>query len=144
MGDTRRRGRLDRHIEFLGHLYFIWAWFNGLIAAGLACFAVSALLLARSTTDSQPGTEIAAGVTAGGLLALAAGAAIWAGVHWWTGHALRRFDRNGRLTALALSIGDSFLLPLGTVLAGYALWALLQEDARRSFMGYVTTMTNAE
>jgi hypothetical protein len=57
---------------------------------------------------------------------------------------LRRFDRNGRLTALALSIGDSFLLPLGTVLAGYALWALLQEDARRSFMGYVTTMTNAE
>lgn len=136
MGDTRRRGRLDRHIEFLGHLYFIWASFNGLIAAGVSCFAVSALLLAR-TPDSQPGTDIAAGVTAGGLLTLAAAAAIWAAVHWWTGRALRRFDRNGRLVALALSIGDSFLLPLGPVLAGYALWVLLQEDARRTLMGEI-------
>jgi len=142
MGDTRRRGRLDRHIEFLGNLYVIWAWFNGLIAGGLACFAVSAVLLARTTPDSQPGTEIAAGVTAGGLLTLAAGAAIWAGVHWWAGRALRRFDRNGRLVALALSIGDSFLLPLGTALAGYALWVLLQEDARRALME--GTMTTAD
>lgn len=134
MGDTRRRGRLDRHIEFLGNLYFIWAWFNGLIAAGVACFAVSAVLLARATADAQPGTDIAAGVTAGGLLTLAAAAAVWAGVHWWTGRALHRFDRNGRLAALALSIGDSFLLPLGTVLAGYALWVLLQEDARSRLM----------
>ena len=54
MGDTRRRGRLDRHIEFLGNLYFIWAWFNGLIAAGVACFAVSAVLLARA--DSRRAT----------------------------------------------------------------------------------------
>jgi hypothetical protein len=134
MGDTRRRGRLDRHIEFLGNLYFIWALFNALIAAGVTCFAASAVLLARTTPDTQPGTEIAAGVTAGGLLTLGAGAAIWAGVHWWAGRALRRYHRNGRLAALALSIGDSFLLPLGTVLAGYALWVLLQEDARQRFV----------
>ena len=82
MGDTRRRGRLDRHIEFLGNLYFIWALFNALVRPASRALPHRPFC-SRARHQTRPGSEIAAGVTAGGLLTLAAGAAIWAGVHWW-------------------------------------------------------------
>lgn len=133
MAVPRSRGRLDRHVEFLGHLHLLWGIFNGIAALGVVGYAAAAGVLAGAARQSQPGTEIAAIVTTAVLLGLALVAATWAGIHWWCGRALLRHDRHGRLLALVLAVGNSFLVPLGTAFAGYALWVLLQEDGRRAF-----------
>jgi len=39
----------------------------------------------------------------------------------------------GRWLALALATMNAVLFPFGTMLAGYALWVLLQDDTRRLF-----------
>jgi hypothetical protein len=124
---------LDRHIDFLGRLHLVWALLNAVVACGMAAFAAAAGVLARAAPHEGPGSEIAAILTAAIFLVLAVSAALWAAVHWRCGHALIRHDRFGRHLALALAVGNSMLIPLGTLLAGYALWVLLQEDARAFF-----------
>lgn len=128
-----RAGRLDRHIDFLGRLHLVWAAFNGIIGVAMTCFAVSAALLSDAAGEARPGSEIAATVTASAFLVVAAAALVWAAVHAWCGRALLRHDRWGRLLALALGVFNTLMFPLGTGLGGYALWVLLQDDARRRF-----------
>jgi hypothetical protein len=125
--------RLDRHIDFLGILHLLWAAFNGLVGLAMACFATAAAILASDAASSRPGTEIAAGVTAGGFTIVAATALIWAIVHGWCGAALRRHESWARVIALALALFNLLLFPFGTLLAGYTVWVLLQEDARVRF-----------
>jgi hypothetical protein len=122
-------GRLDRHIDFLGRLHLVWALLNAVVACGMACFAAAAGVLAMEARPARPGGEIASALTAVVFVVLAASAALWAAVHWRCGHALIRHDRIGRLLALALAVGNSMLIPLGTLLACYALWVLLQDEA---------------
>jgi alkanesulfonate monooxygenase SsuD/methylene tetrahydromethanopterin reductase-like flavin-dependent oxidoreductase (luciferase family) len=127
-----RASRFDRHIEFLGLLHQLWAAFNAILGVALGLFAVSAALLAVAR-DRRPGIEIAAGVTAAGFAIVAATAIVWALVHAWCGSALRRRDPWSRVLALALALLNALLFPLGTVLAFYTLWVLLQEDVRERF-----------
>lgn len=126
-------GAIERHIDFLAHLHIVWAAFNGIIVAGLAFFGAAAVVLAHAMRATEPGAEIAAVVTAAGFFVLAALSVVWALVHRWCGRALLRRERGGRLFALVLAIGDAFLFPLGTLLAGYTLWVLLPEAARQRF-----------
>jgi hypothetical protein len=72
-------------------------------------------------------------VTAAGFTVVAATALAWAMVHAWCGSALRRHDRWSRMLALALALLNVLLFPLGTVLAFYTVWVLLQEDVRARF-----------
>ena len=127
-----RASRFDRHIEFLGLLHQLWAAFNAILGVALGLFAVSAALLAVAR-ERRPGIEIAAGVTAAGFAVVAATAIVWALVHAWCGSALRRRDPWSRVLALALALLNALLFPLGTVLAFYTLWVLLQEDVRERF-----------
>jgi hypothetical protein len=124
---------MDPHIDFLGRLHLVWAVLNAVVACGMACFAAAAGVLAMAASRDGSGGDIAALLTAAVFLVLALSAAAWAAVHWRCGHALIRHDRFGRLLALALAVGNSMLIPLGTLLAGYALWVLLQEEARGRF-----------
>jgi alkanesulfonate monooxygenase SsuD/methylene tetrahydromethanopterin reductase-like flavin-dependent oxidoreductase (luciferase family) len=126
-----RASRFDRHIEFLGLVHQLWAAFNAILGLALGSFAIAAALLA--VEPDRPGTDIAAGVTAAGFAIVAATALVWALVHAWCGSALRRRDPWSRVLALALALFNALLFPLGTVLAFYALWVLLQEDVRVRF-----------
>jgi hypothetical protein len=127
-----RASRFDRHIQFLGVLHQLWAAFNAILGVALGLFAVSAALLAVAP-ERRPGSEIAAGVTAAGFAIVAATAVVWALVHAWCGSALRRRDPWSRVLALALALLNALLFPLGTVLAFYTLWVLLQEEVRARF-----------
>jgi len=49
------------------------------------------------------------------------------------GRAIHRRQQAGRLAALLLSIPNLVIVPFGTALGIYALWALLNDDARREF-----------
>jgi hypothetical protein len=127
-----RTGRADRHIAFLGVLHQLWAALHGIIGLALACFAVSAALVAVSP-EGRPEIEIAASVTAAGFAVLAAAALGWSLVHLWCGRALRRHNPAARLLALALALLNAMLFPLGTCLAAYTAWVLLQDDVRAKF-----------
>ena len=125
--------RLDRHVDFLAHLHIVFAAFNGIVGTGVMAFAVSAALLTGPAGRTRPGAEIAASVTAAGFAVVAGTALLWAAVHWWCGRALVARDYRGRLLALALATLNAVLFPIGTMLAGYALWVLLQDATRRRF-----------
>jgi hypothetical protein len=127
-----RSGRVDRHIEFLGLVYQLWAAFNGILGLSLALFAASAALL-MITPDGLPAAEIAAGVTAAGFAIVAGAAVVWAVVHAWCGAALRRHDSRARLLALTLAVLNAVRFPLGTLLALYTAWVLLQDEVRSRF-----------
>jgi MFS family permease len=127
-----RAGRFDPHIDFLGFLYYLWAAFHTIFGVAMALFAASAALLAVAP-DGRPGLEVAASFTAAGFAILAATAVVWAIVHAWCGRALRRRDPRSRVLALALSLLNALLFPLGTVMAVYTLWLLLHEDVRARF-----------
>ena len=133
MRTPSRGSRFDRHIEFLGVLHQLWAAFNAILGVALGLFAVSAALLAIAP-DRRPGSEIAAVITAAGFTIVAATAVVWALVHAWCVSALRRRDPWSRVLALALALLNALLFPLGTVLALYTLWVLLQEDVRVRFV----------
>jgi hypothetical protein len=126
-------GRLDRHIDFLGRLFLVWAAFNAIVGAAVLFFAAAAAILAREGETLRAGADIAGTLTAGAFLVVALAALVWAGVHAWCGRALIRHDRWGRLLGLALSVFNALLFPVGTALAFYGLWVLLQDDARARF-----------
>jgi hypothetical protein len=125
--------RLARHVDFLAQLHLVFAVFNAIVGVGVVAFAVSAALLTGPAGRTRPGAEIAASVTAGGFAVVAAAALVWAAVHWWCGRALLARDYRGRLLGLMLATLNAVLFPIGTMLAGYALWVLLQDPARRLF-----------
>jgi hypothetical protein len=131
---TRARpSRLDRHVDFLAQLHIVFGAFNAIVGTGVVAFAVAAALLTGPAGRTRPGAEIAASVTAGGFALVAGTALLWGAVHWWCGRALLARDHRGRLLALTLATMDALLFPIGTMLAGYALWVLLQEETRRRF-----------
>jgi hypothetical protein len=125
--------RLARHADFLAQLHLVFAAFNAIVGAGVVAFAVSAALLRGPAGHTRPGADIAASVTAGGFAVVAGAALVWAVVHWWCGRALLARDHRGRLLGLTLATLNAVLFPIGTLLAAYALWVLLQDDARRLF-----------
>jgi hypothetical protein len=131
-------GRLDAQIEFLGILYQLWAAFNAIFGVAMGLFATSAALLPVAPGD-RPGLAIAASVTAAAFSLVAGTAVLWAVVHAWCGRALRRREPWSRLLALALALLNVVLFPLGTGLAFYTLWLLLQEDVRVRFVRHTSS-----
>lgn len=119
----------DQHVRFLSGLHWVWAGFNVVTGVAMGAFAVAAALLAGEGASEG----LAASVTAGGFLLVAVTALVWAGLHAWCGGALARYDRWGRMLALALALFNLLLFPFGTLLAGYTLWVLLRDPARQRF-----------
>src|SRR5262249_8500736 len=76
---------------------------------------------------------VAAGLTAAAFTALAIIAIAWGAAHIVVGVPLRRHRPWSRLVALMLGAVDLLLLPYGTALGIYAIWILLNEDAKKLF-----------
>lgn len=130
-------GTIDAHLELLRWLQWFWAGFNAVVAAAMGAFALAAASAGTADSIGVDGTALASSVLAGafGLVALAA--LIWAAAHAWCARALGRRDPWGRVVSLGLAVFDALLVPLGTLLAAYTGWVLLQEEGRRRF-GLVT------
>jgi hypothetical protein len=122
-----------RHVAFLSRLMFAWSAFNAIVGVAVLAFAVSAASLALTGGAENPGTEVAAGITAATLAVLALAAFTWGGVHYLCARGLAATRAWARLLGLALGLFNLPLVPLGTALGGYALWVLLNEDTRRRF-----------
>jgi hypothetical protein len=121
------------HVRLLVRLVQGWAVVNLIIGLSLAAFAIAAALLVTAA-GTEPGTEVAAGVTAATLTVLALAALAWAGAHWQAARGLTRGRPWARNLALVLAAFNLLLLPLGTALGLYTLWVLLHEHVREQFV----------
>jgi hypothetical protein len=119
------------HVDLAGVLFVIWGLLTTLI--GLSTLALGIAATALVTSASQNGRQLAAGLMAAAFTTLAVLAIIWGAAHIAVGLPLRRHRHWSRLAALMLGSVDLLLLPYGTALGCYALWALLHHDGRKLF-----------
>lgn len=124
---------MGAHVRLLVRLIQGWAVINLIIGVSLTAFAVAAALLVTAA-GTEPGTEVAAGVTAASLTVLALAALAWALAHWQAARGLTRGRPWARNLALVLAAFNLLLLPLGTALGLYTLWVLLHEHVREQFV----------
>lgn len=118
------------HVRLLGVLQLTWGGIGLLLGVGLLLLAVGALAI--GFMDS--GDRVAAGVTTFTFGLFAAALLLGGAANAWAGRALRRHESLGRSAVLVLSVPNLFVLPFGTALGVYALWVLLNNEARTLFV----------
>ncbi len=123
---------MDIHVDLVGILFIIWGLLTALIGVSTLALAIGGAALMSSAAGGG-GVQVAAGLTIAAFLTLAVIAMAWGLVHVVVGVPLRRRRPWSRLVALMLGSVDLLLLPYGTVLGCYALWALLSEEGKKLF-----------
>jgi hypothetical protein len=122
------------HVDFVGVLFVVWGLLTTLVGVSTLALGVGAVaIIARASRAG--GGEVAAGLTAAVFTTLAIIAIIWGAAHVAIGVPLRQRRPWARHVALMLGSVDLVLLPYGTALGAYALWVLLNEQAKRLFEG---------
>ena len=121
------------HIDLLGVLFIIWGILTVLIGFSTLALGLGAAALIRSATLQDGGIQLAAGLTAVAFALLAVIAVVWGLAHVLVGARLRRRRHWSRLAGLMFATVDLLLLPYGTALGAYALWALLSEGGKELF-----------
>ena len=125
---------MAKHVDLVGVLFIIWGLLTALVGVSTLALGVGAVALIASAGRSGGGAgQVAAGVTAAIFTALAVIAIAWGAAHVVVGVPLRRRRPWARLVALTLGAVDLLLLPYGTAVGVYAMWALLSEDGKRIF-----------
>jgi hypothetical protein len=120
------------HVELVAILFILWGLLTTLIGVSTLALGIGAAVLMTSAARGG-GVQVAAGLTVAASLTLAVIAISWGLVHVVVGVPLRRRRPWSRLIALMLGSVDLLLLPYGTALGCYTLWALLSEDGKRLF-----------
>jgi hypothetical protein len=120
-------------LDFLGILFIVWGLLTTLVGVSTLALGIGAVAVIASTARGGGG-DVAAGLTAAAFTALAILAMVWGSVHVIVGVSVRRRRPWSRLVALMLGAVDLLLLPYGTALGIYAIWILLNEDAKSLFI----------
>ena len=100
---------------------------------GVSMLLLSAGALAELFDSVGTGVEFAAGLTAAALALIGVFSLLYGAAHAWASVLLHRRTAFGRVLMLALALVDLIVLPFGTGLGVYALWALLTNEGRRLF-----------
>jgi hypothetical protein len=119
-------------VDFVGILFVVWGLLTTLVGVSTLALGIGAVAVIASAAPGQGG-GVAAGLTAAAFTALAIIAMVWGAAHVVVGVPLRRHRPWSRLVALSLGAVDLLLLPYGTALGVYAIWVLLNEDAKKLF-----------
>ena len=125
---------MSSHVDLVGILFVIWGLLTTLVGVSTLALAVGAAALITSAARGDGG-QVAAGLAAAAFTALAVIAIGWGAAHIAVGIPLRRRRPWSRLLALMLGSVDLLLLPYGTALGCYALWALLNDRGKKLFEG---------
>jgi hypothetical protein len=121
-------------VDFLGVLFIVWGLLTALVGVSTLALGVGAVALIASASRGGGAGQVAAGVTAVVFTTLAVIAIVWGAAHVVVGVPLRRHRPRARIMALVLGSVDLLLLPYGTALGVYALWVLLSERGKNSFV----------
>ena len=100
---------------------------------GVSMLLLSAGAVAELLESVGTAVEFAASLTAAALAIIGAFSLLYGAGHVWASMLIRRRTPFGRVLMLALALVDLVVLPFGTGLGVYALWALLTNDGRRLF-----------
>jgi hypothetical protein len=123
---------MQKHIDILGLLYVVWGGLFLLAGAIILALMLGAIALVPYAARGDV-SGFAAGLTAAMFGTLAVITLGWGGIHVAAGKALRDHQPWSRVVALLFGLLDVALLPFGTALGIYALWVLLNDDARAMF-----------
>jgi len=118
------------HVDFVAGLFIVWGVLTTLIGLSTLALGVGAVAVLASSTRQA---SFAGSLTAAAFMTLAIIAIIWGLAHVAVGIPLRRRRHWSRLGALMLGSVDLLLLPYGTALGIYALWALLRDEGKKLF-----------
>ena len=121
------------HVDFVGVLFVVWGLLTTLVGVSTLALGVGAVALIAEASRGGAGGQVAAGLTAAVFTTLAIIAIVWGAAHVVVGVPLRRRKPWARHAALMLGSVDLLLLPYGTALGVYALWALLSEGGKDLF-----------
>jgi len=120
---------MRHHLEALVVLQRVWGAFGLLTGISLGVLAVGTNAALFQMGSSGRAERAAVWVlAASGLLLVGLGAAAFLAAN-----GIRGRRPAGRLAALALAIPNLVIVPFGTALAVYTIWALINDDARREF-----------
>jgi hypothetical protein len=122
----------NSHVDLVALLLILWGLLTTLIGLSTLALGVGAVAIIASGA-AERGGQFAASLTAAAFTTLALIAILWGLAHVAVGFPLRRRRPWSRVLALTLGSMDLVLLPYGTALGCYALWALLRESGKREF-----------
>ncbi len=122
---------MERHVDLLGLLASLWGALVMLAGVSLLLLAGGAMAELLDPVGASVG--LAAGLTAAAFAVLGVFAVIWGSLHLLAAKWLKQRKPAGRMIILALALTNLLVLPFGTALGGYALWALLTNDGRHLF-----------
>jgi hypothetical protein len=127
---------VERHVTLLGILAGLWGALAMLV--GVSMLLLSAGALAELLESVGTAVEFAAGLTAAALAIIGVFCLLYGVAHVWVSVLIRRRSPFGRVLMLALALVNLVVLPFGTALGIYALWALLTNDGRRLFEAHTS------
>jgi hypothetical protein len=124
---------MSSHVDLVGILFVIWGMLTALVGLSTLALGIGAVALIASASRGGGGGQVAAVLTAAAFMTLAAIAIVWGAAHVAVGVPVRRRKPWARLLALMLGSVDLLLLPYGTALGIYTMWALLNEEGKKLF-----------
>ena len=124
---------MSPQLDFLGVLFIVWGLLTTLVGVSTLALGVGAFALIASAGRGGSSSQVAASLTAALFTTLAIVAIFWGAAHIIAGVPLRRRRSWARILALTLGSVDLVLLPFGTALGVYALWALIHDDSKPLF-----------
>ena len=124
---------MRKHVDLVGLLFTLWGGMTLLVSVSLLSTGVAATAIGAAAPPAAADGRLAAGIVAAVFFALAAVGFIFGALHVWIGTRLRRFREWARAFAVVLAVVDLPLVPFGTGLGIYALWALLSEQSKPLF-----------
>ena len=120
-------------VDFVGVLFIVWGVLTTLVGVSTLALGVGAAAIIASASRGGGRGQLAAGLMAAAFTTLAVIAIAWGVGHILIGVPLRRRRPWARLLALMFGSVDLLLLPFGTALGCYTLWALLDEEGKKLF-----------
>lgn len=126
---------MKKHVELAGVLYMLWGGICMLLSLSLLSIGVAAAAIGMSAPEEGGGGTVAAGLVAAAFFALAGAGLLFGAVHAWVGSRVRRLGDHARILAIILAVVDLVVVPFGTALGIYSLWALLHDGSKQLFLG---------
>jgi len=120
------------HVDLVGILFILWGLLTTLVGLSTLALGIGAFALIAPETPDGAG-QFATGLVATAFTTLALIAIVWGASHVVVGVPIRRRRPWSRVLALTLASVDLVLLPYGTALGCYTLWALLSEGGKELF-----------
>jgi hypothetical protein len=124
---------MRKHVELAGVLYMLWGAICILLSLSLLSIGVAAAAIGIRAPAGDSGGGMAAGVVAAAFFTVAGAGLLFGSAHAWVGRRLKRLRDRSRVLAIVLAVLDLAVVPFGTALGIYALWALLHHESRPLF-----------